>query len=65
MNDDQESQSGIQPYQVHGKYIISPVKSGLMIIHQSRAHERVLYEKYIQSLALRQGMSQQTCFGNH
>lgn len=63
MNDGkEENPSGIQPYQVHGKYIISPVKSGLMIIHQSRAHERVLYEKYIQSLALRQGLSQQTLF---
>lgn len=33
-------------YQFKGKYIITTVKSGLMVIDQKRAHERILYEQY-------------------
>lgn len=32
--------------QLHQTYIIAPTKSGIIIIHQQLAHERVLYEKY-------------------
>ncbi len=35
--------------QIKNKYIVSPAKSGLMIIDQHRAHYRVLYEKYLNS----------------
>ena len=34
-------------FQVHNKYILSPIKSGLMIVHQHRAHQRVLYEQFV------------------
>lgn len=34
-------------YQFKGKYILTTVKSGLMVIDQKRAHERILYEQYI------------------
>mgnify|MGYP002624517415 CR=1 FL=1 len=37
--------------QIKNKYIISPVKSGLMVIDQSRAHYRILYEKYISAIS--------------
>lgn len=33
--------------QVKEKYIVSPIKSGLMVIDQYRAHYRVLYNKYL------------------
>lgn len=33
--------------QVYGKYILSPMKSGILFIDQHRAHLRVLYEKFI------------------
>lgn len=33
--------------QVREKYIVSPIKSGLMVIDQYRAHYRVLYNKYL------------------
>lgn len=36
--------------QVKNKYILCPVKSGLMIIDQKRAHERILYDKFIDAL---------------
>jgi DNA mismatch repair protein MutL len=37
-------------FQFKNKFILTPVKSGLMIIDQKRAHERILYEKYLNSL---------------
>lgn len=38
------------PYQVHNRYIISQIKSGFIVIDQSAAHERILYEKYLHSM---------------
>jgi DNA mismatch repair protein MutL len=37
-------------FQVKNKYIVCPVKSGLMLIDQKRAHERVLYERFLDCL---------------
>jgi len=49
-------------FQVHGKYIVAHIKSGLIMIHQSRAHERILYESYIRAMASRDVASQQQLF---
>ncbi len=38
-------------FQVKNRYIMCPVISGIMMIDQRRAHERVLYEKYLTSLS--------------
>jgi len=38
------------PYQIHRSYIISPIRSGFLLIDQSLAHERILYEKYLKML---------------
>lgn len=37
-------------YQYKGTYILTAVKSGLMMIDQHRAHVRILYEKYLEQL---------------
>lgn len=37
-------------FQIKGRYIVTPVQSGLMLIDQKRAHERILFEKYLDTL---------------
>jgi DNA mismatch repair protein MutL len=49
-------------FQIRNKYIVCPVKSGLMIIDQKRAHERILYEKYLQCLSTESSAAQTTLF---
>lgn len=49
-------------YQIHKKYIVSPIKSGMVIINQNRAHERVLYEGLLTSMTVHQASSQQLLF---
>ncbi len=54
------SVSGV--YQLQNKYLISSIKSGLVVIHQNRAHQRVLYETFLKQLAQQKGVSQQLLF---
>ena len=49
-------------YQYKGMYVMTAVKSGLMIIDQHRAHMRVLYDNYRQQLRERSGTSQRMLF---
>jgi DNA mismatch repair protein MutL len=48
-------------FQLNNEYIVSSIKSGMMIIHQQRAHERILYEYYLNSQNV-EGQSQQMLF---
>ncbi len=47
---------------LHNKYILTPIKSGLMIIDAHVAHERILYEKAINSFAANMPFTQQLLF---
>lgn len=49
-------------YQIHKKYIVSPIKSGIVIINQKRAHERVLYEEFLSNMTVHHASSQQLLF---
>ncbi len=49
-------------YQYKQKYIITSVKSGLMLIDQHRAHVRILFDKYLLQVADRKGVSQRILF---
>lgn len=49
-------------FQFHLSYIVTPVKSGLMLIDQQSAHERVYYERYLKILENNSGSSQQLLF---
>jgi DNA mismatch repair protein MutL len=48
--------------QLHNRYVISQIRSGLMVIDQQAAHERILYERFLLHLEDRKGASQQSLF---
>jgi len=62
--DDQElnKTSERQLFQVHNRFILSQIKSGFMVINQQAAHERILYERFLQQLQNHSGVSQQSLF---
>ena len=49
-------------YQYKQKYIFTSVKSGLMIIDQRRAHVRILFDKYLENIMQKKGISQRVLF---
>jgi DNA mismatch repair protein MutL len=49
-------------FQLQKKFILTQLKSGLLIIDQQRAHTRVLYEQYYKSLKNKRPLSQQLLF---
>ncbi|MGV3545906.1 MAG: DNA mismatch repair endonuclease MutL, partial [Pedobacter sp.] len=51
-----------QYMQIHNRYIVSQIKSGVMVIDQQAAHERILYERFLLHLEDRKGASQQSLF---
>lgn len=61
-SDDEKVESLRQVWQLHNKYILTPIKSGLMIIDQHVAHERILYEKAIERIENSISFSQQLLF---
>lgn len=60
--DDVPTECNTTTLQLKNKYILSPAKSGLMIIDQHRAHVKVLYEKYIELAEVGNLASQQSMF---
>lgn len=59
---DQEEIAPKRLFQLHRRFIISQIHSGMMLIDQQAAHERILYEQFLQQLEARQGTSQQSLF---
>jgi len=51
-----------EPYQLHAAYIVSPIKSGYLLIDQQSAHERILYENYLKVLNEQSASTQQQLF---
>ena len=51
-----------QLFQIHNRFILSQIKSGFMLINQQAAHERILYERFLQQLQNHSGVSQQSLF---
>lgn len=49
-------------FQLHKRYIVKQVKSGLMIVDQQAAHERILFEKYSNQVKHKTAQSQQSLF---
>ncbi len=55
-------EKGAQHFQFKGRFILTSVKSGLMLIDQHRAHIRVLFERYMSQIRQKQGVSQGVLF---
>lgn len=49
-------------YQIHKKYIVSAIKSGMLVIDQGRAHQRILYEQFLTNITVQKAASQQLLF---
>ncbi len=66
--DEQESQLLVQSdysmtcLQMKGRYVVSPTKSGLMLIDQHRAHVRILFDRYMKRMSNGTFVSQSILF---
>ncbi|MGV6846090.1 MAG: DNA mismatch repair endonuclease MutL [Lutibacter sp.] len=49
-------------FQIHKKFVISSIKSGVVIIHQNLAHQRILYEEFLEKITVEGAVSQQLLF---
>ncbi|MFY7672387.1 DNA mismatch repair endonuclease MutL [Tenacibaculum sp. MEBiC06402] len=58
---EKETETG-KTFQIQKKYILSSIKSGVVLIHQTSAHQRVLYEEYLEHITVKEANSQQLLF---
>jgi DNA mismatch repair protein MutL len=61
LEDDKKSPS----WQLHKRFILKQVKSGLMVMDQQFAHERILFERFSRQIQSKEGLSQQSLFPAH
>ena len=52
-------------HQINKKYIVNPIKSGMIVVDQHRAHQRILYEQFLSNITLHFASSQQLLFPLH
>ncbi len=48
--------------QLHLRYIVTSIRSGMMVVHQQLAHERILYERYLEAIDSPGNYSQKLLF---
>ena len=60
--DEKQIEQGYTTYQLHKKYVVSTIKSGMLLIDQHKAHQRILYEDFLEHLTAKEAMSQQLLF---
>ncbi len=65
-NDEENKKDAPQPLNkflnIKGRYIILPSRSGIMVIDQKRAHERILFDKYLKIYENAQVITQKSLF---
>ncbi len=50
--DEKEGLDVLHTFQLHAKYVASSIKSGMVLIDQNAAHQRILYEDYLEKVTL-------------
>ncbi len=60
--DESENEVKRKTYQIHQKYILSVIKSGVVYINQNLAHQRILYEDLLTKMTIENTASQQLLF---
>ncbi len=50
--EESEAASSYNTFQLHSRYIASSVKSGMVLVDQQYAHQRILYEEYLAKVTL-------------
>ena len=60
--EDDTIETSTSTYQIHKKYIVSTIKSGMLVINQKRAHQRILYEQFLTNITIQKAASQQLIF---
>ena len=58
----QQDEKTQKTFQVQRKYVMSLIKSGVVLINQSLAHQRILYEQFLESITVKEANSQQLLF---
>jgi DNA mismatch repair protein MutL len=58
----QQEEKTQKTFQIQRKYVMSLIKSGVVLINQSLAHQRVLYEQFLESITVKEANSQQLLF---
>ncbi len=58
----EDKQAGGTTFQLNKKYIVSTLKSGILVIDQHRAHSRILYEELLKNITVTSAVSQQLLF---
>ncbi len=61
-SDSEDEQKERECFQLHNRYVVSSIKSGLVVIDQQAAHERILFERFIKTSQNNKGYSQQLLF---
>lgn len=56
-----ETETG-KTFQIQKKYLLSSIKSGVVLINQSLAHQRILYEEFLENITVKEASSQQLLF---
>jgi len=62
INDDLKEDSKPTVFQLSNKYLVNKIKSGLVIINQNRAHQRILYENFLKYITVQGNESQKLLY---
>lgn len=60
--DASETETAQSTFQLQKKYVVSPIKNGMLVVHQHLAHYRVLYEELLKNITVQEAVSQQLLF---